>query len=58
MELLMENETGHTKEPYVEMLLDEPDFHRDGTRVVYDALQWALMGGIEQELIRYLSVFF
>lgn len=46
MQLLMENETGHTKGPYVEMLLDEPDFHRDGTRVVYDALQWTLMKGI------------
>lgn len=47
MQLLMESESGHTKDPYVHMLLEEPDFHRDGTRVVYEALQWALMRGIK-----------
>lgn len=46
MQYLMETGTGHIKEPYVEMLLEEPDFHRDGTRVVYDALHWALQHGI------------
>jgi hypothetical protein len=45
MQLLMESESGHTKDPYVHMLLEEPDFHRGGTRVVYEALQWALMRG-------------
>ncbi|KAK4018779.1 hypothetical protein OUZ56_000821 [Daphnia magna] len=54
MQLLMENETGHTKGPYVEMLLDEPDFHRDGTRVVYDALQWTLMKGNYDARIRVI----
>ncbi len=50
MQLLMESESGHTKDPYVQMLLEEPDFHRDGTRVVYDALQWALMLGINTHI--------
>lgn len=45
MKLLMEQETGHTKEPYIQMLLEEPDFHSDGTRVIYDILHWALMHG-------------
>jgi hypothetical protein len=45
MQLLMESESGHTRDPYVQMLLEEPEFHGDGTRVVYDALQWALMLG-------------
>lgn len=46
MQLLMEDGSGHTKEPYVQMILEEPDFHSDGTRVVYDALHWALQHGI------------
>lgn len=46
MQLLMESESGHTRDPYVQMLLEEPEFHGDGTRVVYDALQWALVLGM------------
>lgn len=45
MQLLMEEESGHTKEPYVQILLEEPDFQSDGTRVVYDVLHWALLHG-------------
>lgn len=45
MQLLLEDGAGHTKDPYVQMILEEPEFHSDGTRIVYDALHWALMLG-------------
>ncbi|XP_046446039.1 transmembrane and coiled-coil domain-containing protein 4-like [Daphnia pulex] len=54
MQLLMESESGHTRDPYVQMLLEEPEFHGDGTRVVYDALQWALMLGNYDARIRVI----
>ena len=46
MQLLVEDGLGHSKEPYVQIILEEPEFHSDGTRIVYDALHWALMHGI------------
>ena len=54
LQILMEDETGHSMDPYVQMLLEEPEFHSDGTRVVYDALHWALKHGIS---ILMLTVF-
>ncbi|EFX72133.1 hypothetical protein DAPPUDRAFT_326548 [Daphnia pulex] len=52
--LMLESESGHTRDPYVQMLLEEPEFHGDGTRVVYDALQWALVLGHYDARIRVI----
>ena len=58
MQLLVEDGLGHSKEPYVQIILEEPEFHSDGTRIVYDALHWALMHGIYRLVIviQYLQV--
>ncbi len=55
MQLLLEDGAGHTKDPYVQMILEEPEFHSDGTRIVYDALHWALMLGTLMNHIIFTS---
>lgn len=55
MLVLIEGNSGHVIEPYIELLLQEPNLHKKSILIVQDAVLFAVQSG---ELPKNPSVFF